>query len=188
MRFCFPQPLVAATSTVPWLCLWKTVSFFVCLNLSLHTITDCPLVLLFQDFLCSTSPCCLGLYRPLLYLPLTYLFSELENTRLCVFSCVSSLFLISQHHKETDVKKQLITTGEYQANRPCVLQSSSEIQLWIPVTKCLPHLPFIQVTPLTHKVSICFLCVEGSSPPLRQGWGLKDVIHYVGFGFTVLFF
>lgn len=118
--FIFHSPLWQRFPQRHWLCLWKQYPFlssFVCLNLFLPTITGCPSVLLFWGFLCSTSLCCLGIYRLLLYLPLTYLFSKLENIRLRILSCVScSLFLIGMGNKETDVKKQLITTGEYRGS------------------------------------------------------------------------
>lgn len=165
------------------------MSFFVCLNLFLHTITDCPSVLLFRDFLCSTSLCCLGLYRSLLYLPLTYLFSELENVRLCVFPCVScSLFLISQGHKETDVKKRLITTGEYQANRPCVLALLFQNTAVNPGDKASPSSPSHTVHPINSQGIDLFPVCQRLFPSTETGWVLKDVIHYVGFGFTVLLF
>lgn len=144
---------------------YPLLSFFVCLNLFLSTITGCLLVLLFWGFLCSTSLCCLGIYRLLFYLPLTYLFSELENIRLRILSCVScSLFLISVSNKETDVKKQLITTGERRGNWAGVLAFLFQNTVGNPGDKASPS---HTVTPLTHKVSVCFLCVKHSSP-LRQ--------------------
>lgn len=126
MQFRFPQPLAAETSTVPLIVSVENsilfYPFFFCLNLFLPTITGCPLVLLFWGFLWSTSLRCLRIYKPLFYLPLTCLFFELENIRLCILSCVScSLFLIGQSNKETDVKKQLITAGEYRGNWARVL-------------------------------------------------------------------
>lgn len=165
--FVFHSPLWQRLPQCHWLCPWKTVSFSVCLNLFLPTITGCPLVLLFWGFLCWTSLCCLGIYRLLFYLPLTYLFSELENIRLRILSCVScSFFLIGQGNKETDVKKQLITAGEFRGNWAWVLAFLFQNTVVNPGDEVSPpH----TVTPLTHKVSVCFPCVGHSSPLRRNG-------------------
>lgn len=141
MQSRFPQPLLPEISTVPLIVFVENsilfCPFFVCLNLFLSTITGCPLVLLFWGFLCLTSLCCLGIYRPLFYLTLSYLFSKLENIRLRILSGVScSLFLMGMGNKETDVKKQLIT---YRLLRQLSLswQSPSKIVLRVSGTKYL---------------------------------------------------
>lgn len=67
-----------------------------------------------------------------------------------------------------DVKKQLIPTGECQANGARVLAFLFQNSAVNPGDKVSPSSPSHTVTPLTHKVSVCFLCVGCSCPPPRQ--------------------
>lgn len=187
MQFCLPQPLVAVTSTVTWLCLRKTVSFFVCLNLFLHTTTGCPLVVLFWDFFCSTSLCCLGLYKPLLYLPLTVF----PNWKMLGY-VFSPVWVVPYFWPARAIRKRMWKSGlSLQENTkptgPESWHSSSKIVV-NPSDKVSPSSPSQYSSPINSQGTSLFPVCRTLFPSTETEWVLKDVSHYVVFGFTVLLF